>query len=219
MPVNPDAFTILCFGDSNTFGQRPVEGGRWPLDVRWTGQLQDLLGDQFRVIEEGLGGRTTDLNDPQRAGRNGRAYLNPCLRSHSPLDMVVLMLGTNDLKTRFDRTPTDVAEALAGLVDDIEQTAWNRSAQRPKILLLSPAHIDPNQPLFAERSSEYNEESARKSHALSEVIRDLADKRGVMFADAAQVAKAGEDGGHLTLDSQKPLAELVASKVRHGESQ
>ncbi|MEV0359157.1 SGNH/GDSL hydrolase family protein [Nocardia sp. NPDC050697] len=213
MIVNPCAFTILCFGDSNTFGH-PAEGrGRWPIDVRWTGRLQELLGAEYAVIEEGLGGRTTDLDDPDRNDRNGRTYFQPCLRSHSPLDMVVVMLGNNDLKTKFGREPDAVASALDGYIDIIENIAWTRAGGVPVVLLVSPIHLDDDGPGFAERSSEYDTASARKSRDLAPLIRRVAENRKVLFADAASVACAGDDGAHLSRDSHEPLARLIAREV------
>ncbi|MGW4370302.1 GDSL-type esterase/lipase family protein [Nocardia takedensis] len=213
MIVNPAAFTILCFGDSNTFGQPSDRSGRWPADVRWTGRLQQLLGADFAVIEEGLGGRTTDLDDPDREDRNGRKYFQPCLRSHSPLDMVVIMLGNNDLKTKFGRQPDDVANALEGYIDTVEHTAWTRTSAVPAILLVSPIHLDADQPDFVKRSSEYDIDSARKSCELATALVELADRRGVQFVDAATVARTGTDGAHLDRDSHDLLAKLLAREV------
>ena len=94
---------ILCYGDSNTFGTDPIHGGRHPDDVRWTGVLQKLLGSDYRVIEEGCGGRTTVFEDEISYGRNGLKMLIPIIASHNPLDLIVVMLGTNDLKKRCFR--------------------------------------------------------------------------------------------------------------------
>lgn len=211
--INPTAFTILCFGDSNTFGQPSEERGRWPADVRWTGQLQKVLGTEYAIIEEGLGGRTTDLDDPDRDDRNGRTYFQPCLRSHSPLDMVVIMLGNNDLKSKFGREVDAVATALEGYIDNIERTAWTRTGGVPAILLVSPIHLDADQPAFAEQSSEYDVDSAHKSRELAAAINRVARKRHTLFADAATVACAGIDGAHLSRDSHEPLARLIAQEV------
>ncbi|AHH21680.1 GDSL-like lipase/acylhydrolase family protein [Nocardia nova SH22a] len=213
MIVNPDAFTILCFGDSNTFGQPSEGSGRLPIDVRWTGRLQQLLGEGYAVVEEGLGGRTTDLDDPDRDDRNGRTYFQPCLRSHSPLDVVVIMLGNNDLKAKFGRETDAVATALEGYVDNIERTAWTRTGGVPAILLVGPIHIDADQPAFTEQSSEYDAESVRKSRELGAAIRRVADRRNLLFADAASVARAGDDGVHLSRDSHEPLARLIAHEI------
>jgi lysophospholipase L1-like esterase len=211
--VNPSAFTILCFGDSNTFGQPSEESGRWPADVRWTGRLQQFLGAGYAIIEEGLGGRTTDLDDPDRDDRNGRIYFQPCLRSHSPLDMVVIMLGNNDLKTKFGRETDAVAAALEGYIDNVERTAWTRTGGVPAVLLVSPIHLDPDQPGFAERSSEYDADSVRKSRELGAAIRRVASKRQALFVDAATVACPGDDGTHLSRDSHERLAMLIAQKI------
>ncbi|WP_280236541.1 GDSL-type esterase/lipase family protein [Nocardia cyriacigeorgica] len=212
--MNPSAFTILCFGDSNTFGQPAEKRGRWPVDVRWTGRLQQILGAEYALVEEGLGGRTTDLDDPDRDDRNGRKYFQPCLRSHSPLDMVIIMLGNNDLKTKFGREVDAVAAALEGYIDHIERTAWTRTGGVPAILLVGPIHLDADQPAFAEQSSEYDADSVRKSRELGEAIRGVAHKRGALFVDAATVARPGIDGVHLSRESHQPLAELIAEEVR-----
>ena len=93
--------TIVCYGDSNTYGYNPENGFRYEYEERWTTILQKELKDSAIVIPEGLNGRTTSFEDELRPGRNGATYLDPCLHSHGPIDLVVLMLGTNDLKDPF----------------------------------------------------------------------------------------------------------------------
>ncbi|MFI5718822.1 GDSL-type esterase/lipase family protein [Nocardia sp. NPDC051750] len=214
MIVNPAALAVLCFGDSNTFGQPAEKSGRWPADVRWTGRLQEYLGTGYAIVEEGLGGRTTDLDDPDRDDRNGRKYFRPCLRSHSPLDMVVIMLGNNDLKSKFGRETDAVAGAIEGYIDDVERTAWTRTGVVPTVLLVGPIHLDAGQSAFAEQSSEYDAGSVRKSRELGAAIRRVADKRRTLFVDAATVACPGIDGIHLSRDSHEPLARLIADEIR-----
>lgn len=102
--------TIVCYGDSNTYGYNPENGFRYEYEERWTTILQKELKDSAIVIPEGLNGRTTSFEDELRPGRNGATYLDPCLHSHGPIDLVVLMLGTNDLKIRFQATPTDIGK-------------------------------------------------------------------------------------------------------------
>ena len=84
--------TILCYGDSNTYGYNPVNGLRYPKDVRWTGVLQKLLGEQYAVIEEGCNGRTTVFEDIAEPWKAGLGYLKPCLNTHKPIDFVIMML-------------------------------------------------------------------------------------------------------------------------------
>jgi lysophospholipase L1-like esterase len=211
--THPGAATVLCFGDSNTHGcpddEDEATPPRLPADVRWTGRLQSLLGPRRYVVEEGLNGRTTDLEQPGVAGRSGRAYLVPCLRSHDPVAVVVLMLGTNDVKTMFGRTAADVAAALDGLLDDI--ATWAPAAAT---VLVGPVHIDDTAPGFAELTAdEFGPGSVRASRELAPALRALAAGRGVRFADAATVAGTGHDGLHLDPASHERLAVYLAGIV------
>lgn len=130
--------TILCYGDSNTWGWNPDTGLRYPRDIRWPGRLQIELGPTYYVIEEGLNGRTTVWDDPIEEHKNGKTYLYPCLESHKPLDLVVLMLGTNDLKTRFWLSTLDIVSGIARLVEIIQSSRSGVQETSPKILLLAP---------------------------------------------------------------------------------
>src|SRR5262245_38177227 len=156
MITNAAAITVLCFGDSNTNGVPSDDEDyvRLPPDVRWTGRLQRRLGDGYDVIEEGPSGRTTNLDYDDRPGWNGRSYFVPCLQTPPPLDIVVSMLGTNDLKDQFDRAPAAVAAALGGYVDDIAANVASRAGDQPMIVLVSPIHLDDSQPAFAEMTLE-----------------------------------------------------------------
>ena len=106
---------ILCFGDSNTWGYDAATGGRFDDDTRWTMQLSKRLGEKYYVIEEGLSGRTACFEDPLNEGFSGLSVLVPILQSHAPLDLLVIMLGTNDCKQRFAATPVNIKEALTRL--------------------------------------------------------------------------------------------------------
>lgn len=215
--INPAAYTVLCFGDSNTNGIPADDEDyvRLPADVRWTGRLQRLLGGGYYVIEEGLGGRTTDLDYADRPGCNGRPYFGPCLQSHEPLDVVVIMLGTNDLKTEFSRSPEAIAAALDGYISDVAGNAENRAGGTPQTILVSPIHIDDSQPAFATMNGQNFAASAPgRSRRLAAELRRVAAARGALFADAATVARAGDDGLHLTLDSHDRLAELIAARIK-----
>lgn len=214
MNTNPKAIKVLCYGDSNTWGQKTDKTGRYPVNVRWTGKLQELLGDKYYVVEEGLGSRTTDL-DYTKPGRNGKTYLQPCLESHSPLDVVILMLGTNDLKKQYARSATDVATALKGLVDDIRQYSKDKNGDTPKIVLVSPILINNEAPNYYHFYSEhYDENSAKKSHELAKEIQKIADQEKCAFVDASKVSAPGDDGLHFDEQSHPALGELLAKTVR-----
>ncbi|WP_018350141.1 GDSL-type esterase/lipase family protein [Longispora albida] len=217
MDVNPDAIRVLCFGDSNTYGQRAedVDRGRWPVDVRWTGLLQKLLGDGYSVIEEGLNGRTTDLDEEGgRPGRSGRAYLIPCLESHYPLDVVVLWLGANDCKPQFGRPVAEIVAAVGRLVGDIRAWVAGQEAVEPRIILLGPTDLDESQPDFHEFvPAQYAPEILAKVRQLPAAYRALAAELGVEFADVSTAGRPGADGMHLSLDSHPAVAALVARAV------
>jgi lysophospholipase L1-like esterase len=213
--TDPDAIRVLCFGDSNTHGcpGDDIDYLRLPADRRWTGLLQGLLGPGYEVIEEGLNGRTTDVEYEDRPGHNGRPYFVPCLLSHQPLDVVVVMLGSNDLKACFGRTPTAIAEALHGYVDDVAANVAEGS-RVPVTVLVSPVRIDDTAAWFEEISGgDFDPEIVSRSRELTEEIRRVAQERGVLYADAAQVARVGADGLHFTLDSHPRFVELIAATI------
>lgn len=214
MNTRSNATTVLCYGDSNTWGQKPSETGRYAADIRWTGMLQNVLGDSFYIIEEGLSSRTTNLEYEKKPGRNGKVYLRPCIESHSPLDAVIIMLGTNDLKTVYNRTAKEIAAALEVLVDDVKIIARDKNKSIPKIILVSPIHIDSSATRFAELyTGSYDERSMTESYALASKIERIAVDNGCLFVDAAEVAKPGADGLHMDVESNKLLAERLAQII------
>ena len=129
---------ILCYGDSNTYGFDPVSGLRYPKSVRWTGRLQQELGDQYEVIEEGCNGRTTVFDDPYEPWKNGKRYLPACLNSHKPVDIVVLMLGSNDLKMEFHASAQDIARGAEELVCMIKEFMTEKQGFYPDVILMAP---------------------------------------------------------------------------------
>ena len=216
MITDPGVWRVLCFGDSNTHGTPADDPDyvRLRADRRWTGVLQRLLGAGFDVVEEGLNGRTTDVDYVDRPGCNGRAYFVPCLQTHHPLDVVVIMLGTNDLKSCFDRTPQEIANALDGYLDDITSHVADRHGHGPVTVLVSPIWIDDEAASYQEvTSASFDSRGVQRSRELGEAIQRVAHHRGVLYADSADVAHAGGDGIHLSLDSNGPLAELLADAV------
>ncbi len=215
MTTNPHATAILCYGDSNTWGQKPDKSGRYPVDIRWTGRLQKQLGENYHLIEEGLGSRTTDLEYDKKPGRNGRTYFVPCIASHNPIDLVVLMLGTNDFKIEFHRSPKDIADAIKGLIGDIDQYASAKDKKPPQVLIVSPIKINNAACNFEAfyGGVYYDAESARKSNGLAVAIQAVANEAGVFFFDASTVAAAGDDGIHFSEEAHIALAEALEKKI------
>ena len=134
--------TILCYGDSITWGYNPANLDRMTFDERWPGVLDNGLGKNYKVIEEGLNGRTTVRDDPFNSSyKNGLEYLIPCLESHKPIDLCILFLGTNDLKKRFGLSAIDIAFGIRILVDTIIKSKAGPGGLAPKILLMVPPYI------------------------------------------------------------------------------
>ncbi|MDR1579270.1 MAG: SGNH/GDSL hydrolase family protein [Synergistaceae bacterium] len=212
---------ILCYGDSNTWGFMP-EGQpedlsywlRYPFETRWTGILQGLLGPEYRIIEEGLNGRTTMWDDPCAPYRNALSYIDACLETHAPIDLIMIMLGTNDLKPRIAGRACDSAEGVRVLVNKIRQNPSGRNRTLPPILITSPVavgtHIDKT--FF---SDEFGGKNAHEeSLKAPEYLKIKAHLLGCEFLDAAKYAKTGADAIHLDTESHRKLAEALAEKIR-----
>ena len=106
---------ILCYGDSNTWGFIPGSGKRYTEDIRWTGLLQRGLGHGYQVIEAGVNGRTTSFDDPFCNYLNGWKSLPYSLLSAKPVDLLIISLGTNDLKFTDARGSSKGIEAIINL--------------------------------------------------------------------------------------------------------
>ncbi|MCM0648043.1 SGNH/GDSL hydrolase family protein [Clostridium swellfunianum] len=202
--------TIVCFGDSNTWGYNPAGGARYSMEERWGSLLREELGSEYFVIEEGLCGRTTVFNDPIGEHRSGKEYIIPCIESHSPVYLVIILLGTNDLKKRFSLTAGDIANGAGILVKMIQSSNAGPNWKAPKVLLIAPPPIK-EVGVFAE-AFEGGEE---KSHKLSERFESVSKLLGCEFLDAAKnITSSDIDGIHLEVSEHKRLAAAVAKKVR-----
>ena len=210
--------TVLCYGDSNTYGFIPETGGRYPRDVRFPGRLQMLLGDEYNVIEEGCGGRTTIHDDPLEGWKNGISYLRPCIHSHKPIDIVILMLGSNDLKTSFHLSAKAIADGAAQVVETILTFSKEREGFTPKIILVSPPELGPGirtSPFYGA----FDESAVAVSKEFPKYYKAVAEKYGCIFFDAAEYVKPSEaDALHLTADAHKVLAEKLCAIVQSCES-
>jgi len=204
--------SILCYGDSNTYGQKPGSFERYPRDIRWTGILQRKLGSEYYIIEEGLGGRTTVWDDPIEEHKNGKTYLIPCLNSHKPLDLVIIMLGTNDLKVRFSVSSFDVSEAMENLVNTIQKSDAGIDFQPPKTLLITPVPIKMVGNIDFNRMLEGGE---IKSRELAAYYEALAERKGIYYLNPGEAVELSDvDGVHYTENGHAYFAGCVEKKVR-----
>jgi lysophospholipase L1-like esterase len=204
--------SILCFGDSNTWGAAtvPRPDNRYAPEERWPGVVRQALSG-WLVVEEGLGGRTTVSEDPvEGRERNGLAYLLPALGSHKPLDWVVIMLGTNDLKARFNKSPWEVAAGVGRLVELAKQAQWGRGGKPPEVLVVCP-------PSFAPLNDQFREMFAgaiEKSRNLAPEFSKVAATFGAHFLDANTVARSSAfDGIHLDPEAQLAIGKAVAAAI------
>ena len=207
--------SILCFGDSITYGHNPIAPFvRHAYEDRWPGALEAKLAGKVRVIPEGLGGRTTVHDDWfADCDRNGARILPTLLRSHGPLDMVIIMLGTNDLKPFLGRTAHEASNGVARLVQIVRASSAAEGAPPPQIAVMSPPELcDTDHP---EMLLHFGGPSViDESKQFARWYRQRAGELGVAFFDAASVAKpAPEDGVHLDAANTRAIGEGLAPLV------
>lgn len=216
-----DMRTILCFGDSNTYGvavDRTTSYGTHPrYDERWCMTLQQELGGEYRIIEEGLGGRTTVYAQPgPTAYKNGEPYLYPCLLSHKPFDMIAIMLGTNDLRVEHGVTMDTLGDGIARLIDIVQSTPnCGPSGEMPKILVIAPTLVTkPRVNMNGYRDRGF-ERAEKLSAAFAAEYQKVAKEKGCYFMDAKEYALPLDiDGMHLGREDHIRLGKAVADKIR-----
>jgi len=205
-----DIKTILCYGDSNTWGWNPATQVRYARGERWPGVLSQELGEGYRIIEEGLNGRTTVWDDPIEKDRNGKAFLGPCLETHRPVDLVALMLGTNDLKKHFSASACDIADGVGALVEIVLKSRAGTGGSAPKVLLMAPPPLGRLTGFV-----EMFEGAKAKSRKFSDHYRRVAEVHGCAFLDTSEVIVSSDiDGVHLELSEHQKLGKAVAARVK-----
>ena len=173
--------------------------------------LSGELGGEFEVIEEGLNGRTTVWDDPIEGYKSGKRYLPPCLETHKPLDLVTILLGTNDLKKRFSLTAMDISEGAGVLVDIVKGSEAGIREKPPAVILVAPPEVS-NVPDFFREMFEGAEE---KSKLFSKHYRRVAEERDCYYLDASEVINpTGPDGIHFEKADHEKFGKAVASKIR-----
>ena len=206
--------TILCFGDSNTHGTRAMRfiGDRRRFDqaLRWPSIMGAILGPEYEVITEGHPARTAVFDDPvEGEHKNGMRSIQMLLESHRPIDLVIVMLGTNDIKPRFSASPIDIAHGLERLLKVIKSSEAGADGGGPKILLVAPVPVEESgvlAPIF--------EGSPAKSRALAPAFEAVAKRQKTGFVDLAPVASVDMvDGVHLSTESLEAIGHAIAQEV------
>ncbi len=214
--------TVLCFGDSNTWGFEPGSGRRYPRAVRWPGALAERAGPAWHVVEAGLNGRTTVFHDPL-GDLEGLRHLGPILDSAAPVDVVVLLLGTNDLKTRFAASAYEIAEGAGRLVDHVLASDAGPGDVAPDVVLVAPPPLASVE-AWARRDPDAYEgfetawrDAATTSQAFARQYARVARLRGVRFLDAgAHVRTSDVDGVHWSAEGHAALARAVHAVLAGG---
>lgn len=209
-------YRILCYGDSNTWGYNAETGDRFPEDVRWTGVLQGLLGPAVRILEEGQPGRTTVWDDPIEEHRNGKTALYSTLECQSPVDLVILMLGTNDLKPRFSLNAFDIAAGAERLIRIIRTHLPDGQKQPPRILLVCPPPIGDQVDSGAIGGMFTAAHSVAESRALPRYFAPLAQRYDCLYCQSGDYVTdiSQVDSVHLTAEGHRALAEALADLIR-----
>lgn len=199
---------ILCFGDSNTYGLIPGTTRRYGWGVRWSSLLDEKVKEYgYRVAEEGLCGRTTMFADAFRPGRSGIDLLPVLLETHRPVELVVLMLGTNDCKSAYHTTPEKIGVGIERLLDQIK-----RENENLPVLLISPIHLGETVQRY---DREFDAHSVEVCRGLKAVYEQIARKRGIDFLAASDYAEPGQaDQEHMTEEGHQHLSEAVFAKIQ-----
>jgi lysophospholipase L1-like esterase len=205
--------TVLCFGDSNTWGCPPFANiAQTPDRIahadRWPRVMNDALGVDAWVIEEGLSGRTTVFDDPiEGIHKNGMRTIIPVLETHSPIDVVVIMLGTNDFKDQFTITAFNSARGVLTLVQTIKGH-YALVDRGPEILIVTPPSVsDAAEPAIW---GDAHRRCADHAHYLEQV----AQRTGCFHFDSNRVVSVGIDGIHIDEASHRILGRALAVEVR-----
>lgn len=205
---------IVCFGDSNTWGFNAENEQRFSEDIRWTSVIANLLGDEFQVIEEGLSGRTSVIDDALFEGLSGLDYIYPCLMSHSPLELVIIMLGTNDTKERFNYTSFNIAQGVARLVAKAKSTKAGFNGSSPQILVIAPPPIGAS---YSETpiGKSMGDGCDIKSAQLGNHLAELLENQHTHFLDTKGLVEMNNiDYMHLDEEGHRLLAQLVFNKIK-----
>lgn len=213
MNVNPSARRILLYGDSLVFGKASGPNKRLPVEVRFSGLLQKQLGEDYELIEEGLRARTLEGENAVGKYRNGLEQFPSVLGSHLPLDLVIIMLGTNDCNATAKKTPEQISSALKKYPPIIEEWSKHFEVSLPKLLIVAPPHI--NEFFYDELMRQiFGPQAGEKAAALPALYEKVAKDLNADFFDSSKVCEPAKgDGVHLDEAGNETLAVALYKKV------
>jgi lysophospholipase L1-like esterase len=208
---------VICFGDFLTWGAMPFTEFskvlRYPPDMRWTWVMASDFGPSVEMIEQGLCCRTTNIDDPLQPDTNGANHLGYSLRTHAPIDVVVIMLGTNDTKCHYGRRPSEITLGLSNVVSEVLSGIEfsNRDGTPPNTLIVAPPPLGP---VVAPWQQQQYYGSREKTLELAHEYKLMAGHLGVGFLNSGKIVSTeSSDGVHLSVESNILLGRAVARKV------
>ena len=211
--------TVLCFGDSNTFGYNPRTGGRYPSYFRYPSVLARFLGEDYTVIDEGLNGRTTAFPLDGVEWLSGLYAIRPAIAAHYPVDTLVIMLGTNDCAVSLGLSAEEITHGMEKLIRAAQAILLEKQGAIPRIILICPPHIEESvwKGPFAENM---DRRSLEVSAALPGLYEELARKTGCDFLNLDGVLRFSElDSEHLRPFDNYRLAGMLAERIRRTEKE
>ena len=201
--------TLVCYGDSNTYGYNPHNSLRYDDSVLWTNKLQNYLKDKYKVYNEGLNGRTTAYDRPDVDEKNGLKTLTPTLDKYETIDALLIMLGTNDCNNFMHLSIDDIKIGLEQLIVTSINHLQNKQGFIPTILIIAPAHILPEYE-GTPFAWQLDEQTIIKSNNLAKPYKELADKYNCLFLDCTNELEVSPiDCEHLTENGHDKLAKLI----------
>lgn len=206
---------ILCYGDSNTWGYNPVDKTRYDENTRWTRLIGKELGNDYEIIECGHNGRTFCFTEPAMPHRNGCDHLRTILESNNPIDLVIVMLGTNDLKEVYNASAKMIGRGLRRTLREINTPYYYEPYNIPKVLVITPIRIGDNYRTASDTYEEFKERAFEESNRLAPFFKEQADAFGCYYLDAGEYARASEiDCMHLSPKGHKALADAISKKIK-----
>ena len=207
-----DRISVLCYGDSNTYGYDPYTYGRYPYEKRWTTLLGNMLGEKYEVIAEGLNGRTTAFDRPGAVWKNGAGSFIACLSTHKPVDYLIFMLGTNDSNAELGLSAETIAGGMETLVKMAEEESPELQGYIPEIIITVPAAKQGN---FSNSpfSDGLTPESVQKSYDIAPLYKDIAERHDAGFVDASTCVEVSPDCVHISEEGHRQLAELLYKTI------
>jgi len=206
MNTNANAKRVLCYGDSNTWGAVPLTDERYSADIRWTGVLQNLLDNQYEIIEEGLCGRTFSVLEEEEPHRRGITHIESILRTHEPLDFVIVMLGTNDMKNTFNLSVEEIGNHLQETIALIKNQNINNI-----LIICPPAVTKP----YATELDFSMERALELSVDLPKEFEKISKQNNCLYLNAGEnITLEKTDGYHLNSEHHSILANMIFEKIK-----